>query len=117
MSISYFYTPFIQIREILRLPGIAQHVPWAYKFVRSLPGMGDSLKKFIDFGMRHALRRFRMEAKEKDLFYYMVFLRPNFTKYSSHYCFLSPVRSIWQQYRVRTSYDHLQRVTRHYCRL
>lgn len=56
----------------ISLPGIAQHVPWAYKFVRSLPTMGTNLGKFIGFGMGHAIRRFGMEVKEKDLFYYMV---------------------------------------------
>ncbi|KAF5310744.1 hypothetical protein D9619_007782 [Psilocybe cf. subviscida] len=62
---------FHSMEKALVLPGIAQHIPWAYKFVRSLPGMGTSLGKFIEFGMGHALRRFRMEVKEKDLFYYM----------------------------------------------
>lgn len=34
--------------------------------------MGTNLGKFIGFGMGHAIRRFGMEVKEKDLFYYMV---------------------------------------------
>ncbi|KAF5315461.1 hypothetical protein D9619_007593 [Psilocybe cf. subviscida] len=62
---------FHSMEKALVLPAILQHIPWASEFVRSLPTMGTDLSKFIGFAMEHAVRRFQMDVKEKDLFYYM----------------------------------------------
>lgn len=65
-------TAYAVTEFIFSLPAILQHIPWASEFVRSLPTMGTDLSKFIGFAMEHAVRRFQMDVKEKDLFYYMV---------------------------------------------
>ncbi|KAF8970538.1 high nitrogen upregulated cytochrome P450 monooxygenase 2 [Flammula alnicola] len=62
---------FRSMEAAMYLPSITQHVPCISKLMRYFPIINGGMTKFIKFGMEHALRRYSLEMKRKDLFYHM----------------------------------------------
>ncbi|TFK36467.1 cytochrome P450 [Crucibulum laeve] len=60
------------MENALILPGLAQHIPWSAKLLRSLPFLGSPSRTFGAFVVRQAQRRAAEEPKQKDLFYHLL---------------------------------------------
>jgi hypothetical protein len=66
------------------IAGILSHVPYMFPFFISLTGKRSPLVRIREFCSERALERLRMGANRKDLFYYLVSPRTDFSASSSH---------------------------------
>ncbi|KAF9476916.1 cytochrome P450 [Pholiota conissans] len=53
------------------LISLTQHVPWAAKFLHSMPIINSDMQQFLEFGLKHSLNRANMNIDRKDLFYHI----------------------------------------------
>ena len=62
------------------IAGILSHIPYTFPFFTSLTGKRSPLVRIREFCRDQALERLRMGAKRKDLFYYLVSRRTDFSQ-------------------------------------